>query len=99
MTHDDHMRDEKRTLQTGRRLMYKLEFINMTKGEAFWHMDVKNAGLCKSALPCCLVVKTDVFLKMFPFTNPLIQVQTAVLLSLDCFLVKSTSCFVSGGVL
>ena len=30
--------------------MYKLELINMTKREAFLHMDVKNAGLCKSVL-------------------------------------------------
>ena len=44
---NDHMRDEQRTL-----LMYNLEFTNMTEREVFWHMDVKNAGLWQSVLPC-----------------------------------------------
>ena len=34
----------------------------MAKREAFWHMDVKNAGLCKSVLPC--------FRPMFQGTSP-----------------------------
>ena len=46
------MRDEKKALETFRRLMQKLVIEQMTKGEAFWHMDVKNTRLCKSVLPC-----------------------------------------------
>ena len=39
--------------------MYKLEFTNMKKFEAFWHMDVKNAGLCKSVLPCFYIPSSN----------------------------------------
>ena len=62
MTSDDHMQEEKKDLPTFRGHMYKLKYIRMAKREAFWHMDVKNAGLCKSVLPC--------FRPMFQGTSP-----------------------------
>ena len=37
---------KKHVLPTFRRHVYKLKFQKMTKCEVFWHMDVKNAGLC-----------------------------------------------------
>ena len=50
--HSEQMRDEKKPLQTFRRLLTKLLIWKMTKREAFWHVDVKNTRLCKSVLPC-----------------------------------------------
>ena len=43
---------KKKPLQTFRRLLTKLLIWNVTKREAFWHVDVKNTRLCKSVLPC-----------------------------------------------
>ena len=50
--HSEQIRDEKKPLQTFRRLLTKLLIWKMTKREAFWHVDVKNTRLCKSVLPC-----------------------------------------------
>ena len=48
----NHMRAEKKAPPTFRREVQKMQFCKIAKREAFWHVQVKNAGLCKSVLPC-----------------------------------------------
>ena len=59
-TRRPNARWKKTSIQTFRRLIYKFEFIKKTKREAFWHMDVKHAGLCKSVLPCFWAMQRDI---------------------------------------
>ena len=47
-----HLRAEKIACATFRREVHKIQFWKIAKNEAFWHIDVKNAGLWKSVLPC-----------------------------------------------
>ena len=55
----NHLRAEKIACATFRREVHKIQFWKIAKNEAFWHIDVKNAGLWKSVLPC-LYVRTYV---------------------------------------
>ena len=47
-----HLRAEKIASATFRREVHKIQFWKIAKSEAFWHIDVENAGLWKSVLPC-----------------------------------------------
>ena len=50
----NHLRAEKIACATFRREVHKIQFCKIAKNEAFWHIEVKNAGLWKSVLPCFL---------------------------------------------